>query len=735
MKLLKNAMVIAITVSMLATAFAALPAKAIDVPNDWFLPVPNTPAGNFQDVAWTPDGSLALYVGDAAGGGLAYWYDPAKTGPAAWEDAGAGGMPPLKEVCWDYSTGNFFVIGDTGTSGGYWATVSPLWTSNVATSSDVLIEKIIFEDLVYNPNDSCIYAAGRDTDVAGLTDGACLWKWDHVIWTQIDNQHSAYPNGIWYGIAMGGAGLYLVGSDGGGPASGLYYVYSGGMSPIGSPVVNCAFSDIVFDTRPAHDWMLITAMNRGIGTPALYYAKYGGSYYNNLAPLSTSIPQAYNLVAMDQEPVSKNAIIVGNDGSGNGLIYEVRTPASQTFPSKPMKRTDSDMTSPIRSIAIRPTGAAMALLAGSSFRYSYMQVDGTIQINTLYPHIRYVDLYHANNFGVSVMNSQIDVVPDNSDYYTLRADGYYNIGASAIDRVDVYMWRDDGVTEIIPAGFDTAGFENTRIHLEWVSGAGFAMIYPGVVEETSIAIASCTAMVGIAGGLATDNDWRFDFAFTPHEQVRYAPGDGTWSAGTGTAPGYYNGPSLEQQSSAALDDLNSWNIQVDIEDTGAATTSAYDEFGIYMFTSLQTTGTPGDGFVSGAGAPGSTITLSPVDDVVYSVNCPYDLRVWTTDLVNPTATFTIFAPSLGIRGGEIGAAVPFIGAGEVNAQYLLGAVGSALPTDREQPLASLRTTSTTSGAGDGTGGGLQVTWSCAIPGGLPEDMFIGTTTYSLTTDP
>ncbi|MFH0815934.1 MAG: hypothetical protein V1934_03855 [Methanobacteriota archaeon] len=359
---------------------------------------------------------------------------------------------------------------------------------------------------------------------------------------------------------------------------------------------------------------------------------------------------------------------------------------------------------------------------------------GTITVNTVYPHIYDFDLTVGNGGGLSAMNSQIDVDDGTmASVYTLEAQGWYVPGGNRVDVVNVWMWFDDGATLTDDSGSIGAPWgPNRGVQFTYDANAvpTFQITSLGYTEEWLLDDGVALSDFGSSGQM-----WWCNFTFIPMEQV--------WAASGGFTqlPGNIYGGGNETQRDAdnadprdALDDANTWDVKVIASDSTVLADSmpSFDEYGYYIFSAINTVGWIGGGDVTGNGPPSTPgVGLNPsAYDWVWSANIQYDLMVSIdADLAGVAVPAnTIPVTAIYIVGGE--RALGTFSAAATD-QYILG---DQLANTGEQPVEFLRTTTTQSGAGDGTGGGFQVSWLCDIPG-VPEDTYQATITYTLATDP
>jgi hypothetical protein len=723
MKLLKKAMVIAITVSMLATAFAVMPVSGAgnhrDTENEWLIDIEQAavPATvTFYDVSWSPDGRYAMFVGvdSVTPSGCAYAYDVALN---TWAQSmpnppGVTDNQILRAVEWDPINSVFFVAGVAGASGEWFAAAvggSISMYSHMPTFANMQIY-----DLGKGPANE-MFACGADA-----TGFATLLSIDLTAqgagWTT--RAGTVMASSVWAGLeyyATNNA-VYLAGSSAGGTLSMLdYMVISVGTYTYAPATgIACAYTDIVWNAAKAR--LQVTAAGRGAGVAALFESHF--PLVTTWNPIANP-PQSINFNSLDVGYANK-LICVGSDGT-NGVIYEEGT----------TKRTNDALLAlhPLYGVACRPTGIPMAMTAGSAFKFSYMAVDGGLTVNTVYPHISSIILRNKG-LGGNIMNTAVDVDPGtNQNWYTLEVNGFHNLGSTEVDQVNVWMWFDGGATATDNSGNIGGVYgPNLGIQLRWTRG--------GIPDDWSIETLSVTnewdLRDGDCGFSEAGTAFTATFAFEMNQQVWSALGGFTEPvAGSQNYDPGADGPTPEEQCTVnALNDADTWDIKAvavaDPAGANAQSPAAYDEFGLYMFTSMTSAGLPGAGYIGISGAPlTNNVASVTVGDWTYSANTPYDLYVHISDLVGGPG---ILATTIEIQGGQLNVGFTnFAGPGLANAQYL---IGGNLAADGATPLqADIVTTTTT-----GTAGGIPVTWRCDIPN-VPEASYVGTITYVLEHDP
>jgi hypothetical protein len=429
---------------------------------------------------------------------------------------------------------------------------------------------------------------------------------------------------------------------------------------------------------------------------------------------------------VEYSPEGDSALMVGHDPNTNVAVIYKWTGGGNGGSSLLMQPQDAELDDHILyCVEYNPTDAAGSAIAvgASAFAIWPNNVQtGSVTVDVIYSHVSYIDLYDAGT-STSRLNSQVDVDPGtNMVQYDLVVRAWNVLGQSNISTVDAYLYYDQGA-EVEPSPFDMPGYENTRAHFRWTRGGvpEFEMIYPGAASdyETSIILGGCLAVDDVDGFNVT-----LRFRFSPHQQIRYANGGGTFVQSAGTrydrAPMGWNAE--DQSTTMALDDTGSWNIHVGVSDTGGNTAHAYDEYGIYMYTYVGTAGLPGGGSVYGSGPPSTSITLAPSNqDVTCCANTIYKMHVTVTDLVGVSSLVVIPKTALSVEGGYQHPAVAFDAIG--TPIFLIGSSGVwANPQDE------MRTTTTSTSDWD-----LDidyVIWYCSIPA-VPEERYLGTATYSV----
>jgi hypothetical protein len=699
--------------------FIATPVKAGDTSNTLVVDIRGAASPpfitQFNDVAWTPDGKYALFVGTNTVQAAAWWYDPTKTGDSAWTPAILAVGNPVATtflaVEWDPDNSYMTIIGDA--LGGYWYHAAR--GGNLVEENDVALS-VYIEDLSYSAGK--MFAVGR----SGIQGYAFVQYTATHNWSQLSGSIRTATN--WYAGAIYSGKLYAAGNDGSSTCLYGSYLLPSGPWTIYDSGKQFVYTDMVVDTSNATAHRMLLTVAGRISTQFAVYQARGTNLtvVNGLVSVSTT---SLDLKAIDIDS-SGFAVAVGQNLVGpNGLVYDIWRVGSTTYSSMRGGSGGVYTAGNFKGVAVRPTGVQMALIAGSSLKYSYTSVLAPIQVDTAVPHIDYVDIYPAGtSTASSVLNSQVDVdIGDSLTRYTLETRIYDNLGVARMTTLEAWLWFDDaGVNFDLPtamgATFDNVGGENKRMHFSITSAGVATQLYPatGAGEETSLISGSWTPIDATSAWVR--------ITFSPHQQVRYAPGAPGFVEAAGGR--YGGGVSQGQSTINALNAINTWDLKVTVGDDAPTRNyaSAYDEFGFYKYTYLSTSGIPNGGAVYGSGAPNTAnVVMTPSgSNVVFAANCLYGLSVQLmTDLIGVAVPANIISASqVRLQGGAIAVPTLFLATGST--QTLIGPA--------QAPLNSLRTTTTSSW--DGNAVTLEpVRWWVDIPL-VPEDSYVSQLLWSIT---
>lgn len=254
------------------------------------------------------------------------------------------------------------------------------------------------------------------------------------------------------------------------------------------------------------------------------------------------------------------------------------------------------------------------------------------------PRILWYDFQNSN--GVSKLNSQIEV--DNEYKFIIKISS--DQGWDDIDYIDINAWYDNGVeTTTYNNSGNLGGNLNMFLRYQNTTGtANYTLLWPK--NEVIIGDFLEEDDTDPNGSIGYTECRNLTFFFKPSYQFRYAPGDGNWS-----------------NLMSAHNDINSWNFKILVTDSGenasgSSSDSEIDEFGVYSYTEIASTGMP-----SIEGLPGNLSKPSNVN-LTFRSNLQYSLSIDTGKFIHekhPTANIT--NQSLWIRGGNITEFINFSG--------------------------------------------------------------------------
>lgn len=260
------------------------------------------------------------------------------------------------------------------------------------------------------------------------------------------------------------------------------------------------------------------------------------------------------------------------------------------------------------------------------------------------PVINWYDFQTAT--GVSKLNSQIDV---NQEYkFCISIISYQ--GWDDIDYVNITAWFDNGDDSTTYNSSGNLG-GNLNIFLQYENTTGtanYSMLWPD--DKVTKGSFTETATTDHVGSSSSTECYNLTFSFIPGYQFRYAPGDGSWDYTTN-----------------ADNDVWSWNFKISVTDSGEqasgpSTTSIIDEFGVYSYTEIVSTGT-----VAIQGIPGENATADSSITINTRSNGNYSLSVDVDTLLHEThSTANISNQTMWARGGDLTKFTNFLGSGPLH---------------------------------------------------------------------
>ncbi len=331
-----------------------------------------------------------------------------------------------------------------------------------------------------------------------------------------------------------------------------------------------------------------------------------------------------------------------------------------------------------------PVGNVMAVDVGSD---SDNSTNITCIVQTGIPKINYYDLRDATS---SVMNAMIDV---NQTYYFV-INVTQESGWADLDYINITAWYDGG-TESGTYGYGS-GAPNTQFFIRYENTTGTATVtiqYPTTGEIDSVSFTET---------VIDSTTHNITIAFRPRDQIRYAPGDGSWD----TTEGW--------------NDANTWNFRMNVSNSGGGyNNSARNEFGVYRFTNITASGDP-----QGSGVPGQLVYLTSTNTVVkFKTNYNFRMNVsLDTDLLNTALGTSIAATNVEVNATNLNPATmtptlttwtAFTGTGINNPVWIFG---DATPSYHNAFDSGIQES-------------LETQWRVQIPIGTPAGTYTAAVTY------
>ena len=466
---------------------------------------------------------------------------------------------------------------------------------------------------------------------------------------------SVFYGAYFDGSMEDGGSLFAVGTDG---SNGVIMHWSSGGDAIWNSVASTGSGDSLSAVTYGNGNLTVVGNNSGAGSAVAYFYCLTNNTLMTLNVPSDAM-DFRDVAWMPYNPGSNSdryGLIVGKNSSGDGFVWGVFSDKSfaNAFglaPNTPVLNavswnwngsfammvgdygsiymyydkdegvvvnwTDKSFNGDLFGVAIKEPGSpGYGLSVGNSASpiISYQVSDSSthISVDTAYPHITRVEFRDQSN--VNRVNQQVDV----GDTYYFLVDSYYNVSGTdewgSID-ISIKAWY-DGNSEIMSFSNAPAG-GNIRFEIDYDDGTGsWNLVEPSTGE----------IVLGSAGTPYTYKDVDgnihhvVSINMTITQQIRYAPGDGSWDAATNN-----------HIASDAFNDADSWNFNVTVVDSKHPSAKDFwcDEFGIYAYTEVGAQDNP-----EGAGPPGSTIYLDRPSKLIVKSNLPYYVTVNVTDLAS-----------------------------------------------------------------------------------------------------
>ncbi|EMR73342.1 protein of unknown function (DUF2341) [Thermoplasmatales archaeon SCGC AB-539-N05] len=213
------------------------------------------------------------------------------------------------------------------------------------------------------------------------------------------------------------------------------------------------------------------------------------------------------------------------------------------------------------------------------------------------PTINSYDL--LDNTGSKINNDSLDV--NNEYYFTVNITD--ENGWADIDYINITSWYDNGTENTMyNQSNNTGGNLNMFLQYENTTGtANYTMLWPD--DEAELIPGNCSETI------INSTTRIINISFKPLWQIRHSPCCGGWNATSG------------------FNDLNSWNLEINVTDQGVESDTATSECGVYRYTSVD----PAGNWVGVyAVIPGSNTNTNTVS-VNYTSNYDFNMTIWFTE--------------------------------------------------------------------------------------------------------
>ena len=279
----------------------------------------------------------------------------------------------------------------------------------------------------------------------------------------------------------------------------------------------------------------------------------------------------------------------------------------------------------------------------------YWNNETTLNVTVLYrqPRINWYDFqYNQGGTWISRLNTQSDV--NGTAEYRFIVNISSDVGWENITYINVSAWYDQGNDNTL-YNQTLGGTLNLFLMYENLTGTPtWRMLWPTGGEVTGFNHTERVVFDSWGSPRFTECH-NLTFSFVPGYQFRYAPGDGSWNT-----------------SRNATNDAESWNFQVSASNEEGYTSWIHDEFGIYSYTEIVSTGWPVI-----YGYPGQNATAETNITMVTRSNGNYSLSVNVENLTHRThPTANMSRTLIWIRGGDLDTSRNFTGPADL--LYLYG---------------------------------------------------------------
>jgi len=146
-----------------------------------------------------------------------------------------------------------------------------------------------------------------------------------------------------------------------------------------------------------------------------------------------------------------------------------------------------------------------------------------------------------------------------------------------------------------------------------------------------------------------------NISFKPLWQVRHSPGDGSWD------------------TAAGFNDLNSWNLEINVTDNASESDTATSEYGVYRYTFVD----PTANWIGVSAVEPADNTNTNTVSINYTSNYDFNITIWLTGNLTNESTGKNISVANNVKilanadlNDDITSDQTFVGIGETNAKYV-----------------------------------------------------------------
>ena len=270
-------------------------------------------------------------------------------------------------------------------------------------------------------------------------------------------------------------------------------------------------------------------------------------------------------------------------------------------------------------------------------------ITGTATVPNNAPTINSYDL--LNSTGSKINNDKLDV--NNSYYFTVNITD--ENGWGDIQYINITAWHDNGSEITIYNNSGNLG-GNLNMFLQYKNTTGTAEYFMRWPDDETILIAGSCTDTQINSITHVVN-----ISFKPLWQVRYAPGDGSWD------------------TAAGFNDLNSWNLEINVTDNAGESDTATSEYGVYRYTFVD----PTANWIGVSAVEPADNTNTNTVSINYTSNYDFNMTIWLTGNLTNESTGKNISVANNVKilanadlNDDIASDQTFVGIGETNAKYV-----------------------------------------------------------------